>query len=80
MRAAGHHGAVVRGGVTDIYTGQICATPTAAIVVGAHSWNARAVDKAGNTQHSTETWTIYFGVVPEPSRDAGAAAPLRREI
>jgi len=69
-------GAVVRGGVTDLYTGQICATPTAAIVIGAHTWNARAVDKAGNTQHSTETWTIYFGVVPEPSRDAGADAAI----
>jgi MYXO-CTERM domain-containing protein len=73
-------GAMVRDGISDPGYGQVCATPTAAIAVGAHSWSAKAIDLAGNVRTSTDTWTIYFGVVPEPSRDAGADTTIDSPI
>jgi MYXO-CTERM domain-containing protein len=69
-------GVVVRDGVLDPGYGSICATPTAALTVGSHAWSVNAVDQAGNARASTETWTIYFGVGPEPGPDGGADASV----
>lgn len=66
-------GAVVRDGIVATAYAP-CATPTAPLTVGSHSWSANAIDKAGNVRPSTETWTIYFGVGPEPGPDGGADA------
>jgi MYXO-CTERM domain-containing protein len=69
-------GTVVRDGIIDPGSGSLCATPTAALAVGSHTWSANAVDEAGNARASTETWTIYFGVGPEPGPDGGADASV----
>ncbi|MBN2559503.1 MAG: hypothetical protein JXQ75_01045 [Phycisphaerae bacterium] len=79
-------GQVARGGIADPgaagncgtpYASQVCATPTAALAEGAHTWTARAVDKAGNVRAATESWTVHVDFNPpaafallSPAQDA----------
>jgi MYXO-CTERM domain-containing protein len=57
-------GTLSRDGIADPSSGQVCTTPNSVLAEGAHTWSAKAVDKVGNVQTSTETWTVYADFSP----------------